>query len=83
MSSFGIAVMDFPPNSTEYPEHDQTEDGQEEVYTALAGKATLMVGGEEYELEPGVFARVGAAGDAKADHRRRGSAGPGHRRRAR
>ncbi len=26
----------------------------------LSGRATLMVGGEEHELEPGVFARVGA-----------------------
>ena len=25
----------------------------------LAGKATLTVGGEDHELEPGVFARVG------------------------
>ena len=49
----------------------------------LAGKATLTVGGEEHELEPGVFARVGPRRDAKADHRRRGSAGPRDRRRAR
>ena len=58
-------------------------DGQEEVYTVLEGKATLTVGGEEHELEPGVFARVGPAGDAKAHHRRRGGAGAGDRRRAR
>ena len=59
VSSFGLAVMDFPPGFTQYPEHDHGPDGQEEVYTVLAGKATLTVGGEDYELEPGVFARVG------------------------
>jgi quercetin dioxygenase-like cupin family protein len=31
----------------------------EEVYTALEGKAFLLVGGEEHVLEPGTFARVG------------------------
>ena len=59
VSSFGLAVMDFPPGFTQYPEHDHGPDGQEEVYSVLAGKATLTAGGGDYELEPGVFARVG------------------------
>ena len=59
VSSFGLAVMDFPPGFTQYPEHDHGPDGQEEVYTVLAGKATLTVGGGDHELDPGVFARVG------------------------
>jgi len=64
VSSFGLAVIDLPPNLTVYPEHDQTHDDQEEVYTLLSGQATLRVGGsggQDYELEPGMFARVGAA----------------------
>jgi uncharacterized cupin superfamily protein len=60
VTSFGLAVIDLPPNFTHYPEHDQTHDDQEEVYTPLFGKVTLRVGGEEHELEPGMFARVGA-----------------------
>ena len=60
VTSFGLAVIDLPPNFERYPEHDQTHDDQEEVYTALSGRVTLRVGVEEYELEPGVFARVGA-----------------------
>jgi len=60
VSSFGLAVIDLPPNFKTFPEHDQTHDDQEEVYTALSGRAFLQVGGQEYELEPGVFARVGA-----------------------
>jgi uncharacterized cupin superfamily protein len=61
VTSFGLAVMDLPPNFDRYPEHDQTHDDQEEVYTVLSGRVTLRVGGEDHELEPGVFARVGAA----------------------
>ena len=48
-----------------YWEHNHVEppaaDNEEEVYTALSGKATLRVAGQEHVLEPGVFARVGAA----------------------
>jgi uncharacterized cupin superfamily protein len=60
VSSFGLALIDLPPNFQHFPEHDQTHDDQEEVYTPLTGKVTLTVGDEAYELEPGVFARVGA-----------------------
>jgi quercetin dioxygenase-like cupin family protein len=59
VSSFGLAVMSFPPNFEHYPEHTQEHDGQEEVYTALSGRATLEVGGERHQLSPGVWARVG------------------------
>src|SRR5262245_43830072 len=61
VTSFGIAVIDIPPRFAHYPEHDPTQDGQEEVDTVRSGRATLHVGGEQHELEPGVFARVGAA----------------------
>jgi quercetin dioxygenase-like cupin family protein len=57
--SFGMQVFDLPPNLDAYPEHDHSGDGQEEVYTALEGAATLKVDNEEHELRPGVFARVG------------------------
>jgi mannose-6-phosphate isomerase-like protein (cupin superfamily) len=62
VTSFGLAVMELPPNFSDYPEHDQTHDYQEEVYTVLSGRATLRVGGdggEEIALEPGVWVRVG------------------------
>ena len=59
VSSFGMQVIDLPPNADRYPEHDHSFDGQEEVYTVLEGSATLLAGGEQYELDPGVFARVG------------------------
>jgi len=59
VSSFGIQVIELPPDFSTYPAHDHSHDEQEEVYLALAGRATLQVGEEEFELEPGVFARVG------------------------
>jgi len=60
VSSFGLSVIQLPADFSHYPEHNQTHDGQEEVYTLLEGSATLIVDGEEHLLEPGVFARVGA-----------------------
>ena len=60
VESFGMQVIDMPPNVDAYPEHDHAEDGQEEVYTALDGQATLQVDGTEHELVPGTFARVPA-----------------------
>lgn len=59
ITSFGLAVMDLPPNFNRYPTHDQSHDGQEEAYTVLEGAITLVVGEEEYRLEPGTWARVG------------------------
>ena len=59
VSSFGMQIENFPPNSEHYPEHDEVNSGQEEIYTALQGSGRLIAGGEEYLLEPGVFARVG------------------------
>jgi mannose-6-phosphate isomerase-like protein (cupin superfamily) len=61
VSAFGMQVENFPPHFEHFPEHDHAEDGQEEVYTALSGSATLHAGGKEFHLEPGVFARVGPA----------------------
>ena len=60
VTAFGMQVIELPPNADMYPEHDHAHDEQEEVYLALSGRGTLRVGGEEYTLEPGVLARVGA-----------------------
>ncbi|MGI8439569.1 MAG: cupin domain-containing protein [Thermoleophilaceae bacterium] len=78
VTSFGISVITIEPNNENYPEHDHSPAGkggemfgdrpdqleQEEVYTVLEGAATLSAGGEEWRLEPGVFARI-AAGQAR------------------
>jgi quercetin dioxygenase-like cupin family protein len=59
VTSFGMQVIELPPRFEHYPEHDHTHDEQEEVYTVLSGFVTLHAGGEEHELEPGTFARIG------------------------
>jgi quercetin dioxygenase-like cupin family protein len=61
VQSFGLQVLDFPPHADQYPEHDHTHDSQEEVYIVVEGAATLQAGGEEHELRPGTYARVGSA----------------------
>ena len=59
VESFGLQVIDMPPNADRHPEHDHGHDGQEEVYTVLEGAAILKAGDEEFDLVPGTFARVG------------------------
>jgi mannose-6-phosphate isomerase-like protein (cupin superfamily) len=61
VTAFGLAVIELPANFSNYPEHTQEHDGQEEVYTVLEGRAILELGDESHELVPGVWARVGAA----------------------
>jgi quercetin dioxygenase-like cupin family protein len=39
-------------------EHDESESGQEEIYTALRGTGWLRVDGEEIVLEPGRYVLV-------------------------
>lgn len=59
VTSFGLQVIELPPNFEGYPEHDHNHDEQEEVYAPLKGTVILRCGGEDHELEPGAFARVG------------------------
>lgn len=59
VTSFGVQVLELPANFSGYPEHTHSHDDQEEVYTPLSGRLTLRVAGEDHELEPGTFARVG------------------------
>ncbi len=58
VSSFGLAVFDLPPNLDAYPEHDHSEDGQEEVYLALEGSARMQIEGDEVTLDPSTPVRV-------------------------
>ena len=54
VASFGVQTVDLPPNFDGYPWHDHSDDGQEELYVALSGRATLEFdGGRTAELVPG------------------------------
>ncbi|HEX8646884.1 MAG TPA: cupin domain-containing protein [Thermoleophilaceae bacterium] len=58
VTSFGMQVLDFPPDATRYPEHDHGHDGQEEVYVVLSGRGRIDVDGERADLTPDVMVRV-------------------------
>jgi mannose-6-phosphate isomerase-like protein (cupin superfamily) len=61
VKSFGIQVIELPPNMDRYPEHDHEESGQEEVFLVLSGAATILIEGDTVPLEPGTMVRVGPA----------------------
>lgn len=60
VTAWGMNIERLPAGYDKYPEHDHAEDGQEEVYAVLEGKATLHADGESWELTRGTFARVGS-----------------------
>jgi hypothetical protein len=60
VESFGMAVIDIPPEYEHYPEHDHAQDGQEEVYIVLRGGCEIEIEGERHPLDPEHMARVGA-----------------------
>lgn len=59
VTSFGMNVERFPAGYEDYPDHDHSKDGQEEVYFVVEGSVTLSAGEESFKLTPGTFARVG------------------------
>jgi mannose-6-phosphate isomerase-like protein (cupin superfamily) len=59
VESFGMQVIDLPPNYADYPEHDHEHDGQEEVYSVLSGSGELEIGDQRVPLTSEVLVRVG------------------------
>jgi len=59
-NSFGMQVIEMPPNTDAYPQHDHSEDGQEEVYLALGGSGEIEVDGERHPLDQNTMVRVSA-----------------------
>jgi mannose-6-phosphate isomerase-like protein (cupin superfamily) len=58
ISSFGMQVIDMPAGTDQYPEHDHSADGQEEVYLALRGSAEIEIEGERFPLDTETMVRV-------------------------
>lgn len=61
VTSFGMQVIQLPPNYAEYPEHDHSESGQEETFFAIAGSGWMDIEGERVDLDGATFVRVGPA----------------------
>jgi mannose-6-phosphate isomerase-like protein (cupin superfamily) len=69
VTPFGMSIIDMPPETTAYPEHDHYSEGpgnppahqlgQEEVYIALRGSADVEVDGRRYPVDAGHLIRVG------------------------
>jgi mannose-6-phosphate isomerase-like protein (cupin superfamily) len=69
VTPFGMSIIDMPPDTTAYPEHDHSSEGpgnppahqlgQEEVYVALRGSADVEVDGHRYPIDTGHMIRVG------------------------
>jgi mannose-6-phosphate isomerase-like protein (cupin superfamily) len=63
VTAWGMQVLTLPPDWDEYPLHNHDsvafDPNQEEVYIPLTGSAVLQADEEEFELRPGLMARVG------------------------
>ena len=71
ISSFGVQVVDLPPNSGPLsPEHDHFHDGQEELYLLLDGSGEVVLEDGVFPLDRETFVRVAP------DARRRLRSGP-------
>src|SRR3712207_4070771 len=50
VTSFGVQIIEMPPNIDQYPEHDHADSGQEEVFGVLQGSGKITIGDEEVAL---------------------------------
>ena len=60
VESFGLQVFDMPAGFENYPEHDHSQDGQEEVYVVLRGSGEFEIDGEPVPVDPERIVRVAA-----------------------
>jgi hypothetical protein len=61
VASFGMQVIDLPPNAHQYPEHDHSESGQEEVFVVMKGSGEMEIDGERHPMDTDTIIRVGPA----------------------
>jgi len=65
VTSFGIQVIELPPNFERYPEHDHADDGEEEVFAVLRGGGEIEIAGERHPLDPEHLVRVAPGAAAR------------------
>ncbi len=65
VTSFGMAIIDMPPNFEHYPAHDHARDGQEEVFLTLRGGGEIDIEGERHPLDQDHAVRVAAGTERK------------------
>jgi hypothetical protein len=65
VESFGMQVIDMPPNATQYPEHDEADSGQEEVFVVLRGDGEIEIDGRRQAIDSETMVRVGPSAKRK------------------
>jgi mannose-6-phosphate isomerase-like protein (cupin superfamily) len=58
VESFGMQIIDMPPEFENYPEHAHTHDNQEEVFLVMRGGGEIEIAGERFPLDDNHVARV-------------------------
>jgi mannose-6-phosphate isomerase-like protein (cupin superfamily) len=58
VESFGMQIIDMPPEYENYPEHDHSHDKQEEVFLVMRGGGEIEIAGERFPLDDNHVARV-------------------------
>jgi uncharacterized cupin superfamily protein len=59
ITAFGAQIMQLPPSYTT-ESHDEADTGQQELYVALFGAGTVVIGDERLPLDPDHLVRVDA-----------------------
>ncbi|MGD9737347.1 MAG: hypothetical protein AB7V58_17320 [Solirubrobacterales bacterium] len=59
VESFGMQIIDLPPDFDRYPAHDHAESGQEEVFVVLRGGGEMEIGSERVALDADHIVRIG------------------------
>ena len=65
VESFGMQVIDLPPNAAGHPAHHHREDGQEEVYVVLRGNGDIEIDGIRNAIDGDTMVRVGPSATRK------------------
>jgi hypothetical protein len=60
VSAFGFQVIQLPPDFADYPEHDEGDSRQEEVFLPISGSGWMDVEGDRVELDQDTLVRVGS-----------------------
>jgi mannose-6-phosphate isomerase-like protein (cupin superfamily) len=59
VTAWGMNILEIEAGCMDYPEHDHSSDGQEEVYVVLQGDGFLQSNNQRFELKSGTSIRVG------------------------
>jgi mannose-6-phosphate isomerase-like protein (cupin superfamily) len=66
VTSFGLGIVDLPPDFQRYPTHDHAHDQQEEVFVALRGSGEIVIDRKErVPLDADHLVRVAAGTNRK------------------